>query len=72
MSYILFRNGHWANEMEGVSNDVRIPLVVQYIVENYSLLTKIDDNEIWIRKKKDTDVHGYEANLEDAVHAGGD
>lgn len=72
VSYILFRNGHWANEMEGFSNDVRIPLVVQYIVENYSLLTKIDDNEIWIRKTKDTDVHGYEANLENAVHAGDD
>jgi len=64
VSCILFRNGHWANEMEGFGNDVRIPLVVRYIVENYSFLTKIDDNEIWIRKKKNTGVHGCEANLE--------
>lgn len=69
VGYILLRNGHWANEMEGFSNEVRIPLVFQYIVKNYSLLTKIEDNEIWIRKKKNRSVHGYEANLEKTVHA---
>ncbi|MDY6952650.1 MAG: hypothetical protein SWE60_14155 [Thermodesulfobacteriota bacterium] len=50
VKFVLYRNGHWANAVDGVETQVRVPMVVEYIRNNYELHRMIGDNEIWIRK----------------------
>lgn len=50
VKFILYRNDHWANSIEGYDNEVRLPIVMEYIHRNYTFFKKIDDNEIWVRK----------------------
>lgn len=61
VKFILYKNNHWANSIEGYDNDVRLPIVMQYIHRNYSFLKKFDDNEIWIRKG--LDVEGRQSHI---------
>jgi len=59
--YVLFRNSHWANDMDGFSTEIRIPMVFRFITANYVFSKKIDDNEIWVRRPvKRDDVQGTE------------
>jgi hypothetical protein len=50
VKFVLYRNGHWGNAVDGLDTRVRLPTVVDYIRNNYNLHRMIDDNEIWIRK----------------------
>ena len=35
VKFILYRNVHWANEIDGFSNEIRLPIVVEYIKQKY-------------------------------------
>ena len=50
VKYIILRNNHWANKIDGFDNEVRLPVVISYIKQNYIFYKRIDDNEIWIKK----------------------
>lgn len=50
VKFVLYRNDHWANEVDGFGLEGRIPLVVKYIEDNFVIHKKIDHNEIWIKK----------------------
>ena len=50
VKYILYKNNQWTNVIDGITNDWRFPIVLNYINNNYSFHKKIDDNEIWIHK----------------------
>jgi len=50
VKFVLYRNRHWANEMDGYGNEVRLPLVVAFVKEYYEPLQTIEGHEIWIRK----------------------
>jgi hypothetical protein len=54
VKFVLYRNRHWANEMDGYGNEVRLPLVVAYLKDHYEPLQTIEGHEIWIRKDTDT------------------
>jgi len=49
IKYILYKNDHWANSIDGFTNEVRLPIVIRYIKQHYKFFKKIDDNEIWIK-----------------------
>ena len=49
VKFILYRNNHWANATDGFDVEARLPIVVEYIKQNYGFFKMIDDNEIWIR-----------------------
>ena len=49
--YILVRNSHWANNIDDIPNQQRLPLLFTYVEEHYHPLTTIDGNEIWERKQ---------------------
>ena len=50
VKFVLYRNDHWANAVDGFDMEDRLPIVVEYIKDNYVFFNMIDDNEIWIRK----------------------
>ncbi len=50
VKFVLYRNGYWASRFDGFSNEERLPLIAEYIRDNFIFYRKIDDNEIWIRK----------------------
>ena len=50
VKFIIYKNNHWANTIDGINNETRLPIVVDYIKRNYVLLKNIDDNEIWIHR----------------------
>jgi hypothetical protein len=52
VKYILYRNSHWANVIDGIENERRLPIVIDYIKSKYIFYRKIDDNEIWVLKEK--------------------
>ncbi len=45
--FILYRNKHWANTIDGIPNEARLPLLFKYVSQNYRPLINIDGNEIW-------------------------
>ncbi|AGF78529.1 hypothetical protein UWK_01979 [Desulfocapsa sulfexigens DSM 10523] len=47
--FILYRNRHWANNIDEITNEERLPLLFNYVSENYHPLVNIDGNEIWER-----------------------
>ncbi|MBK9246668.1 MAG: hypothetical protein IPM69_00770 [Ignavibacteria bacterium] len=49
IKYILYSNSHWANRIDGFTNNQRLPEVMKYIHENYHLFKTIDHNQLWIR-----------------------
>ncbi|MDD5772377.1 MAG: hypothetical protein PHX78_02810 [bacterium] len=52
VKYVLYKNDYWANNIDGINNERRLPIVVDYLKQNYVFFKKIDDNEIWIKNEK--------------------
>ena len=50
VKFVLYKNSHWANAVDGFDIEDRLPSVVKYIKDNYVFYNMIDDNEIWMRK----------------------
>ena len=50
VKYILYHNDHWANAIDGFANQDKLPILMQYIHENYQYYYSFYDNEIWVRK----------------------
>ena len=50
VKYILYKNDARSNRFGGFGNEVKLPVVVDYIKKNYCFFIKINDNEIWIKK----------------------
>lgn len=50
VKYIIYTNSHWSNFIDGVSNQMRLYMVNDYISREYKLHRRIYDNEIWIKK----------------------
>ncbi len=55
IKYVLYTNSDWYDSVsgfnfEGFSNDVRFPIVLDYLKKNFVFYRMIDDNEIWISK----------------------
>ncbi len=55
IKYVLYTNRDWFDSVsgfnfEGFSNEVRFPIVLDYLKKNFVFYKMIDDNEIWIRK----------------------
>ena len=49
--YILVRNSHWANNIDDIPNQRRLPLLFSYVEEHFHPLVTIDGNEIWKRNR---------------------
>jgi len=49
---LLYKNKHWANAIDGFTSQERLPIIDQYIRNNYSILKIIDENELWIKNSK--------------------
>lgn len=45
--FILYKNRHWANDIDGISNEKRLPLLFDYVSQNYHPTVNINGNEIW-------------------------
>lgn len=45
--FILYKNSYWANAIDNISNEQRLPLLYSYIHSAYSPHITIDENEIW-------------------------
>lgn len=50
VKFVLYRNSHWANDIDGFDTSARLPIVMKYLNNEFRFFRKIDDNEIWIRK----------------------
>jgi hypothetical protein len=48
---VLYRNAAPSNGIDGISNEQRLPLVAAYLKEHYEPWRKVEDHEIWIRRK---------------------
>ncbi len=48
---VLYRNAAPSNRVDGIGNEQRLPLVASYLKEHYEPWQKIEDHEIWIRRK---------------------
>jgi len=51
VKYVIYKNAHWANAIDGFPNEVRLPIIIKYIQEHYQPDQQLEDNEIWIRKE---------------------
>jgi hypothetical protein len=51
VKYILYRNKHWGNIIDGFTSQERLPIVDNYIKANYKYFKTIEDNELWITNK---------------------
>lgn len=49
--YLLYRNDHWANKMDGIDNATRLPVLMAYIDSHYSYDTTIAGQELWKRRE---------------------
>ncbi len=49
---ILYKNTNWANTIDGFTSQERLPIIDNYIRNNYSFLIIVDDNELWIKNSK--------------------
>lgn len=50
--FILYKNSYWANSIDNITNEQRLPLLYDYIHYAYSPHVTIDGNEIWQRNKR--------------------
>ncbi len=51
VKYVLFKNSSIYNRIDGIPNEVRLPIIFNYVKSHYKFFKKIDDQEIWIRKE---------------------
>ena len=49
---VLYKNKHWANAIDGFTNQERLPIICNYIRNNYSIFKIIDENELWIKNSE--------------------
>ncbi|OGY44040.1 MAG: hypothetical protein A2731_03070 [Candidatus Buchananbacteria bacterium RIFCSPHIGHO2_01_FULL_39_8] len=49
VKFILYRNKYWANDIDGIFNERRLPVVFDYIRQHYIPFKNINSNEIWIK-----------------------
>jgi len=49
---VLYKNRHWANAIDGFTNQERLPRINNYIRNNYSPFKVINENELWIKNSK--------------------
>lgn len=47
--FILYKNKYWANNIDSISNEKRLPILYNYIHDTFSPLITLDGNEIWER-----------------------
>jgi len=52
IEYVLYRNKHWANAIDNIPLEKRLPRVVRYVQENYEPYRMFDDQELWRRRQK--------------------
>lgn len=50
VTYLLYRNGHWANRMDDMDNATRLPVLMSYVDSHYAYDTTIAGQELWKRK----------------------
>lgn len=50
VKYILYKNNNWPNAIDGVDNEHRFPIIMNYIKKKYKFFKKIYDQEIWVRE----------------------
>jgi hypothetical protein len=53
VKYILYRNSNVAQKMDGIPIEAKVPLISAFLQENYEFYTKIDDQEIWVKRRGD-------------------
>lgn len=51
VKFVLYRNNNWTNTMDGFTNEERLPIIIKYIKCNFIFYKKIEDNELWVKKK---------------------
>ena len=52
IKFIIYKSDNWANRIDGIENEKRLPIVYEYIQERYVFFNKMDDNEIWVRRSQ--------------------
>lgn len=52
VKFVLYKNNNWSNAIDGFTNEIRLPIVIAYLKKHYVFYRKMDDNEIWIRKRE--------------------
>jgi len=50
VDFILYSNDFWANKIDGISNQERLPLLYQYVNDEYQPHVNLQGNQIWIKK----------------------
>lgn len=50
VKYILYRNSNVAQKMDGIPIEAKVPLIFAFLQGNYEFYTKIDDQEIWVKR----------------------
>ncbi len=50
VKFVLYKNRSWWNQIDGISNEQKLPVIFDFIKKHYQFYRLIDDNEIWINK----------------------
>lgn len=50
VTYVLYHNESMGSSLDGISNERRLPVVSKYLREHFQFLTRLDGNEIWVRR----------------------
>lgn len=58
VDYIIYRNDHWANEIDGIPWEERLPRVARHVREHYEPYRRFADQQIWRLKKAAVDSVG--------------
>jgi hypothetical protein len=61
VKFVLYRNEHWANSIDGISMRERLPEIYLEIERAFKPCVNIEGNEIWVRRNDD----GYRECLEE-------
>jgi hypothetical protein len=48
---VLFTSDHWANAIDGISFEKRLPVVARYMVEHYEPYRRFEDQQVWKRRQ---------------------
>ena len=49
---VLLKNACFSNNIDGIPNEARMPILFGYVKNNYRFLANIHGNELWIREGK--------------------
>ena len=50
VKYVLYRNGNWSNRIDDIPITQKVPLIFDFLQQNYEFCITIDDNEVWVKK----------------------